>query len=442
MRSTNSGMPRIVVPTSASSSCAGTITATRLPSSTASGASARDERLPGERGEQAEQEAEERGDHDVIPTAPRGRPHRGRVRQNARLLDLLRLQQLLLRGELVLEDLAEEDDERRVAAGRTPNRADLLLVGCDALLQQRDLLRRVPREPLRHLTRQRVPRDARLPRGRSLHSDPHERALLEARRADTRGPAGYRLRRDLAAQLPRLHRRRRARRVDRLLRAGDRADARRVRLLRLQRRVAGIAVRLPEVHRRARLPDLRAAERDQIADDRAGDEAGDRQPPSGRDRARISAEVDLLLGIELRFARTRRHRAATLFAAHSHCACNPRLSGVVARHPRSRSIRVVSGAVRRTSPFAAGRSTSSRVRPETASRVSIASRIVASAPPPRLYVAPAGARSIAAAIASTPSATYVNARDCRPSPYNSKPVPRATASTSRANAMSGRCRGP
>src|SRR3954465_3527072 len=138
MRSTNSGMPRIVVPTSASSSCAGTITATRFSSSTASGASASDERLPCERGEETEQEAEERGDDDVVSAAPRGRPHRGRVRQDARLFDLLRLQGLLLRRQLILEDLTEEDDERRVATGRSPDRAHLLRVGCDALLQQRD----------------------------------------------------------------------------------------------------------------------------------------------------------------------------------------------------------------------------------------------------------------------------------------------------------------
>src|SRR5207237_5024008 len=174
----------------------------------------------------------------------------------------------------------------------------------------------------------------------------------------------------------------------RLLGLRDRPDARGVRLLRLEGRVAGIAVGRAEIDRRARLPDLRAAERDQVADDRAGDEPRDGKPPADDDRTRVTTEVDLLLGLEVGLADARTHEAATLFAAHSHCACKPSSSAIAACHPSSRSMRVVSGAVRRISPSAAGRSTSSSLLPDTSSAVPIASCIVASVAPPTLSSRP------------------------------------------------------
>ena len=50
---------------------------------------------------------------------------------------------------------------------------------------------------------------------------------------------------------------------------------------------------------------------------RAADEqARERQPPARDDRVPVPGEVDFLLGVEIRVARS--HRAATLLDAHSH----------------------------------------------------------------------------------------------------------------------------
>src|SRR4051795_9235756 len=94
IRSTNGGTPLIAVATSVSSSYAGTTTATVLSAST-------NERLPKERGDQTEHEPEERrNDHRVAPAAS-CRLHRGGAGEHLRPLDLLRLDQQLLRLQLV-----------------------------------------------------------------------------------------------------------------------------------------------------------------------------------------------------------------------------------------------------------------------------------------------------------------------------------------------------
>src|SRR5439155_22038103 len=96
--------------TGVSTSCAGMTTAARLPSSKALRASARGDRLPCERREEPEQEAEECRDDDIVSPAPRRRLHRGRVREDVRQLDLLHLPQRELRAQLVLDVLAEDED--------------------------------------------------------------------------------------------------------------------------------------------------------------------------------------------------------------------------------------------------------------------------------------------------------------------------------------------
>src|ERR671932_1422665 len=92
-RSTKSGIERIVSAISFSSSCAGTTTATRCPSSTPSrlrgAADDPHDRLPEERGEDPEQQPQQRG-HDHRVAAALGRRLGGRrERLLADLLDFL-----------------------------------------------------------------------------------------------------------------------------------------------------------------------------------------------------------------------------------------------------------------------------------------------------------------------------------------------------------------
>src|SRR5919202_4860160 len=98
MRSTKGGMPVIVSAISRSSLYAGTTTATRLPSSMrplrlqgrAAGDPAR-ERLPQERGGDAEQQAEEAADDGRVALAARGRLRPHGPGQHPAALDALRL---------------------------------------------------------------------------------------------------------------------------------------------------------------------------------------------------------------------------------------------------------------------------------------------------------------------------------------------------------------
>src|SRR5690349_2410517 len=189
-------MPAIVMPTSVSSSCAGTTTATRLPSSTALCASARRERLPRERRDEPEQEAEERRDDDVVAPASRRRLHGGRMREDARQLDLLHLLERELGAVLILEELPEQDRGARVRAAASSDPVDLLLIRRDTRLQQLDLRRAVAGHLVDYLARERVGGDSRLPGRRGLDGDAYERVLLDARRAHARGAACHGLRRD------------------------------------------------------------------------------------------------------------------------------------------------------------------------------------------------------------------------------------------------------
>src|SRR5919197_2617930 len=106
MRSTKVGMPATVSAISRSSLYAGTTTATRLPSSIrrrrlpgrAAGEPAR-ERLPQERGGDAEQQAEEGAHHRGVALAAGGRLRPDGVRQDPAPFDALRLREQRLRRE-------------------------------------------------------------------------------------------------------------------------------------------------------------------------------------------------------------------------------------------------------------------------------------------------------------------------------------------------------
>src|SRR5581483_2519831 len=148
------------------------------------------------------------------------------------------------------------------------------------------------------------------------------------------------------------------------------------------------AERLAEVDLGGRRVLRAPAERDDQADDRAGDEADEDQPPAQDDRLPEAAELDLLLCVEVSRALThlgvRAHRAPTLDEAHRHCAANPSSSDTRGCQPRSVRMRVVSACERRWSPGTGGLERTSSRRPATRSSVAIASRIVASTPPPTL----------------------------------------------------------
>src|SRR5207244_11345009 len=88
--------------------------------------------------------------------------------------------------------------------------------------------------------------------------------------------------------------------VDRALAVGARADGRRVGLRTLEQGAADDAVRRAEIDGRARIPDLFASERDEVADQGPDEQAGEQQPPARDDRTPVAAEADLLLGLEIR----------------------------------------------------------------------------------------------------------------------------------------------
>ena len=142
---------------------------------------------------------------------------------------------------------------------------------------------------------------------------------------------------------------------DRGLAADDLAHGLRVRLQALDLAAAARGERLAEVEQRLGAEDVAAADRDEDAEDGADDEAADRQPPASRDARPGRPQVDLALGVEIdaRLSADVAHRAATLAATHSHWARSPSASVVVGPQPSSRSARVTSARVRRTSPAAA-----------------------------------------------------------------------------------------
>src|SRR3954447_6135397 len=312
IRSTNGGTPAIVVATSASSSYAGTTTATVLPSST-------NERLPEERGDHAEDEPEERRDDDRVAPAARRRLHRGCAGEDLRPLDLLRLDQELLRLQLVVEHATDLDGEHRppngVSRRRAADRVELLLVVGDALLQRADLEVRVRSKAVDDDAGEGVRGGGGAPARRRLHRDPHERGPGRAN-GGAAGTGRDRLCRDMAAQVARAHPGPRCGILDRRLGARNRRSRRRVRLRALQEDAPDGAVGRAEVDRRARLPHFLAAERDHVADERAGDQPEQGQPPVRDERAPVSAEIDFLLGAGIGVARAQ--GAATLTEAHSH----------------------------------------------------------------------------------------------------------------------------
>src|SRR6266536_4779837 len=121
-RSTKSGIERIVSAISFSSSCAGTTTATRCPSSTPprlrGAADDPHERLPEQRGEDPQQQPEQGRDDHGVTAALRSRLRGGRERHLLTQLDLLRHRELLLRGgELVGELSALDRDDQLVGRG-------------------------------------------------------------------------------------------------------------------------------------------------------------------------------------------------------------------------------------------------------------------------------------------------------------------------------------
>src|SRR5919201_558398 len=359
MRSTKSGMPRSVVAISLSSSNAGTITATRFPSSMfglavtntigkAAAARRRSRASPGGRRDWALARRVEKegarggttgsptqghgdafsfehlylrrvaiGSHASAATSPTRRP-----RKAATTTSLRRLRPCFL---CMIAWAA------RRGAGRPPRPAALRLRPCrvdrglavrDPLLESGDLLVRERREPEHDLVGEGVRSDAGTMCSRRAHGDRNERICSRLRGANRRRSRRDALRRDRPAQSACGHAGGVCSLVDRRLRMDDRAGGRRIRLWSLQERAADDAVRLPEIYGGARLPHLRAAEGDQIADDRAGNEPGDQQPPACDNGVRIAGEVYLLFRIEVGIAERPRgrggQRAATLLTAHSH----------------------------------------------------------------------------------------------------------------------------
>src|SRR5919198_1017175 len=463
-------MPVMVSAISRSSSNAGTTTATRLPSSIrpvrlqgrAAGEPAR-ERLPQERGGDAEQEPEE-GAHDRrVPLAAGSRLRADGARQDAAALDALRLRQERPRREEVLRHdrpalLGDADDpdrgqllgpgeraeQRLLLRQALVERGELLLVRLHLCVQGRDLRVHVLVGDRLHDDAGELVRGlAGLARRRRLHGDREERVRHALGRRAARGGS----RRDGQLARPQADVARDP--LPRRLGGDDLPHRARVRLHARQDPAAD-RERRPQADDGLRAVRAPAAEGDQVADDRAEDEAEERQPPACRHRGPVAAEVDLVfgeLGRDWSGAPPRgfaldAHPAATLAEAQDQCSRNPSSSRTRGAQPRSARIRDTSAEVRRTSPAAGGPWRTSSSRPEIRSSVAIAPRIVASSPPPTLYVPPGGARSIAAIVAATASETYVKLRDCDPSPYSSNGVPAASASITRASAMSGRCLGP
>src|SRR5690242_13568963 len=175
-RSTKSGIERMVSAISFSSSCAGTTTATRCPSSTPPrlrrAADDPDDRLPEERGEDPDQEPEQRRDDHGVAAALRGRLGCGGEGLLTALLDLLRHRELLLRGGELVGDLRplDRDDQLVRCRERAPlqplvDRLQRLRVRAHLLLPALDQLGRVGRRARDDDLRERVRRDLHLPGG-------------------------------------------------------------------------------------------------------------------------------------------------------------------------------------------------------------------------------------------------------------------------------------
>ena len=233
--------------------------------------------------------------------------------------------------------------------------------------------------------------------------------------------------------------------LDRGLGADDLAHRLRVRLQADDLAAAAGRERLAEVDERLRLVDVTAAERDERAEDGPDDEAPDRQPPACHDPPPRRAEVDLSLrvGVDGVPAAGLAHRAATLPAAHSHCACSPsaerrrRRPAEIARRlrpvgPRAAHVscrRARDARARAPAPRGARRARSPRPSSPLRRRRRCRAHRARRAPSPRSSPLPR-------------RPTNVKLREAEPSPNSGNALPVASASSSRVKAMSGRCLGP
>ena len=124
-----------------------------------------------------------------------------------------------------------------------------------------------------------------------------------------RGPAAHRLRRDAASNVARVDAALPGNALHGCLRMHDLIDRSRV-LRQSEELVAPTdGERVAEVEHCAPLPDLAAAERDEVADQDLDHRAGEQQPPARRDRAPVAAEVDLFLVVRIRRERPGRRGA-------------------------------------------------------------------------------------------------------------------------------------
>src|ERR671914_1985595 len=128
-------------------------------------------RVPGQGRRETDQQAEEGSDDDRVPPAARGRFHACGTREQLRPLDLLGLDEQLVRLQLVLEYLSQLHAEHglrgrvRGTRGLLANRADLYLISFDAVLQALDLSVCERRETIDDDGRQRVGGNLRAPPG-------------------------------------------------------------------------------------------------------------------------------------------------------------------------------------------------------------------------------------------------------------------------------------
>src|SRR5687768_11794154 len=123
MRSTNAGIPASVPAISASSSWAGTTTATRLPSSTLQ--APLHDRLPQQRGQRAQEEADQPAHDDRIARRARARLERNGALVDPRTLDVSRkckqgpgVLSVLLDDRALLLEIVELADEHELIERR------------------------------------------------------------------------------------------------------------------------------------------------------------------------------------------------------------------------------------------------------------------------------------------------------------------------------------
>ena len=134
--------------------------------------------------------------------------------------------------------------------------------------------------------------------------------------------------------------------------------------------------------------DLRAAERGDVADRRADDQAGDREPPAREHGPRVAAEVDLLLRVGSgRDGRVRRGSSSGADSTRGPFPLSPQ-AVLERRSRRPAELARGSGSCRPscalTSPARGRMRSTSSVRPAIRSSSAIASSTVASSPPPTL----------------------------------------------------------